>query len=257
MKGLLTTACCIILMTTWWPPLAAAAASKAGRKAGPSTTAVAAKAIGAPTVRITAPGGGWFSRRVIQVKGTVSDVKLKRATLVVNGLPTGLSLKSRRFESTVVLSPGQNTIQVIAENDRGLGSDHVSFFARVPAKDLKVVLSWDTDKTDVDLHVIDPNKQESYYASRETRIGGKLDRDITTGYGPETFTLAKAIPGTYVVRAKYYGSHGQPQTFIRVDVILFEGTPREKRLTYRGVLFKTSEVVHVTSFKISRALISP
>ncbi len=73
--------------------------------------------------------------------------------------------------------------------------------------DLLVVIAWNTDNTDVDLHIIEPGGEECYYAHAETRMGGKLTRDVTQGYGPEMYTLPKAKAGVFQVRAKYYASN--------------------------------------------------
>ena len=42
-----------------------------------------------------------------------------------------------------------------------------------------IVMSWNTDRTDVDLHVTDPNREEALYSHPTTRIGGQLSRDVT------------------------------------------------------------------------------
>jgi len=78
--------------------------------------------------------------------------------------------------------------------------------------DLRISLAWDTDQTDVDLHVIEPNGEECYYSHKNTAIGGAISRDFTAGYGPEEYFLRKAIPGTFKIRAKYFGSHQQSLT---------------------------------------------
>ena len=65
------------------------------------------------------------------------------------------------------------------------------------AADLMVVVSWNTDSTDVDLHVIEPNGEECYYSHRDTAIGGHITQDVTQGYGPEMYVLKKAQKGTY------------------------------------------------------------
>lgn len=78
--------------------------------------------------------------------------------------------------------------------------------------DLRIVLGWDTDMTDVDLHVIEPTGEECMYSNRNTRIGGSLSRDFTRGFGPEEYILKKARPGNYVVKAKYFASHQQSLT---------------------------------------------
>ncbi len=74
---------------------------------------------------------------------------------------------------------------------------------------LRVVLTWDTDNTDMDLWVTDPNGEKCDYNNRLTRQGGALSRDCTGGYGPEEFMLRKAKPGTYRVEVEYYGSNQQ------------------------------------------------
>lgn len=75
--------------------------------------------------------------------------------------------------------------------------------------DIRVVLNWDSDNTDMDLHVTDPNGETCYYSNRETKIAGYLTPDLTGGYGPEVFMLHNAISGKYIVEAKYYGSSQQ------------------------------------------------
>eukprot|EP00957_Ditylum_brightwellii_P014311 1077367-Ditylum_brightwellii.AAC.1 len=52
-----------------------------------------------------------------------------------------------------------------------------------------VWLGWDTDNTDIDLHVKEPSGNEIYYGNRESDIGGNLSRDFTKGYGPEVYIL--------------------------------------------------------------------
>ena len=71
---------------------------------------------------------------------------------------------------------------------------------------LRIVLSWDTDLTDVDLWITEPTGNNVFYAEPHSAIGGRLSRDFTQGYGPEEYVLKQPIPGNYQIRAKYYGS---------------------------------------------------
>jgi len=73
--------------------------------------------------------------------------------------------------------------------------------------DLMVTITWNTDSTDIDLHVKEPTGEECYYKHRDTRIGGHITKDVTQGYGPEMYTLAKAVRGRYRVRVKFYSSN--------------------------------------------------
>ena len=68
-------------------------------------------------------------------------------------------------------------------------------------------LGWDTDKTDIDLHVREPDNTEVYYGNRRSRTGGNLSRDFRQGYGPEVYIIKKAQPGEYKGLTNFYGSH--------------------------------------------------
>jgi len=71
---------------------------------------------------------------------------------------------------------------------------------------LMITLSWLTDANDVDLHVIDPNKEECYYGNRLTAWGLELYSDQTQGLGPELISLTQAKKGTYQVGVKYFST---------------------------------------------------
>ena len=75
--------------------------------------------------------------------------------------------------------------------------------------DMRVVMSWDADETDIDLHVTEPSGEEAFYGRHLTRKGGFVSKDITDGYGPEEYMIRKAEKGGYIVRAHYFASHQQ------------------------------------------------
>jgi uncharacterized protein YfaP (DUF2135 family) len=68
-------------------------------------------------------------------------------------------------------------------------------------------MGWDTDKTDIDLHVHEPDKTHVYYGNRISVNGGYLSRDFREGYGPECYLIRRAPKGTFHVSAHYFGSH--------------------------------------------------
>lgn len=75
--------------------------------------------------------------------------------------------------------------------------------ARSPS--LRFVLNWETDANDVDFHIYDGKGGHAYFSQRQLPSGGRLYADVTTGYGPECFTIpgdAAAFP--YVLQAHYY-----------------------------------------------------
>ena len=78
--------------------------------------------------------------------------------------------------------------------------------------DLRIVLSWDADETDIDIHVLEPNCEEAYYGHRRTREGGFVGEDVTTGYGPEEYLAKTAQKGIFKVLCNYFASHQQSLT---------------------------------------------
>ncbi len=72
--------------------------------------------------------------------------------------------------------------------------------------DLVVMITWNTDGTDVDLHVTEPSGEECFYGHRGTRSGGQLTKDVTQGYGPEMYVLPSAPAGRYQIRAHYFAA---------------------------------------------------
>jgi tetratricopeptide (TPR) repeat protein len=73
--------------------------------------------------------------------------------------------------------------------------------------DYQLTTHWNSDSTDIDLWVIEPNGERCFYSRRETRLGGKLFWDITDGLGPELYHARKAAPGPYYVVVHYYGNN--------------------------------------------------
>jgi hypothetical protein len=110
---------------------------------------------------------------------------------------------------------------------------------RVPVQeaDLVIVMSWNTDRTDVDLHVTDPLGEEAFYRHRDTKIGGHLTRDVTTGFGPEMFVLPRAVPGPYVAVAHYFSAdRSRASGRSKAYVTVFEDWGRpDERVTRRTV----------------------
>jgi tetratricopeptide (TPR) repeat protein len=96
--------------------------------------------------------------------------------------------------------------------------------------DLVVTMAWNTDGTDVDMHVLEPTGEECFYQHRQTRIGGNLSTDVTQGFGPEMYVLRKAVPGQYKVTAHYFASdanRASTRTKVHVTITRDWGTKRE------------------------------
>lgn len=123
------------------------------------------------------------------------------------------------------------------------------------ANDIKIYLTWDTNRTDVDLWVVNPAGQKICYRNKKGRFGGALYDDVTDGYGPESFTAKRATRGTYLVQVNYYASSRRAFSEARgeVIVVLHEGTAREVRhvLPYR--LFSAKQTVTVARLRVGQA----
>jgi len=120
--------------------------------------------------------------------------------------------------------------------------------------DIVLIINWNTNNTDVDLHVIEPTGEECYYGNTETKIGGKLTIDVTDGYGPEMYVLRHAIDGQYRVRLVYYSDDDtktSSKTKVYLDFYRNWGRPDEK-MTRKTVILenrKDNEAVLVFDVK--------
>jgi len=150
-----------------------------------------------PEVVIESPRGGYISEPIVTISGTVKNASDKFATLVYNGVSQRVAVSENgSFSAKMVLSHGDALVEVQARNSDGIGRDRVSFYANVEKVAMKVVLVWDSNGTDMDLWVTGPDGEKVFYANKTGKAGGQLDIDVTTGYGPETFTCKTPQAGT-------------------------------------------------------------
>jgi uncharacterized protein YfaP (DUF2135 family) len=223
--------------------LAALAAGSSAAEEVPPAPAPA----GPLSVRLEAPRGGQTSERVTTIRGRVDGYRGDRATLVLNGVPMSVAVQGGAVEVPQVLSPGSNSVRLLVEQEGVVAEDGVTVFAAVPAKDLRVTLTWDRPATDVDLWVTGPEGEKVFFSNRQGKSGGTLDTDVTTGYGPETFTQARTTSGPYRVQAHYYGASNPAPCRVEVTLVVGEGTPDERRRVFRGVLLEPGDVLEVGS----------
>ena len=89
---------------------------------------------------------------------------------------------------------------------------------------LRFILSWETDANDVDFHIYDGRGGHAYYSQRDLPSGGELYADVTTGYGPECFTIpgkARAFP--YKLQIHYFRRGPMGYGMGRLQVIQHDG----------------------------------
>jgi len=98
------------------------------------------------------------------------------------------------------------------------------------ATDLVISITWNTDGTDVDLHVTEPGGEECYFSHPNTASGARLTTDVTQGFGPEMYMSTKAKKGQYRVQVKYFASdwnRATTRTKVYATIIRNWGTPNE------------------------------
>ena len=101
-------------------------------------------------------------------------------------------------------------------------------FNKLLDTDLRVIIRWDTDSTDIDLHVLEPSGEEVFYQHQRSQTGGLLSFDVTTGYGPEEFMHKAAPKGVYKIMTNYFASHQQKLTGpVTVTVTVFTNWARD------------------------------
>jgi uncharacterized protein YfaP (DUF2135 family) len=114
--------------------------------------------------------------------------------------------------------------------------------------DIRIVLTWDTDLTDMDLWVIEPSWEKAYYGNKLTRIGGHMSRDFTDGYGPEEYIIRKAMLGTYNIKVNYFSSSAPALSgavTLQVEIFTNYGRPDEERQAITVRLRDNSETLDI------------
>ncbi|WP_218201796.1 YfaP family protein [Salmonella enterica] len=190
-----------------------------------------------------------------QIQGVISDLpkdNRQPGLLIVNGISMPQRIEDDgSFQRPYIFPNGSNSIEVRSPDRKA--ARRVQFYATqgqgaIPAK-LRIVLSWDSDNTDIDLHVVTPDGEHAWYGNRNLRNGGSLDMDVTTGYGPEIFSTPTPVKGPWLVYVNYYGGYGsQILTTAQVSIVTNEGSPDEKQETFTIPLRNPSELTLVKRF---------
>ncbi|WP_437881688.1 YfaP family protein [Pseudomonas sp. LRF_L74] len=246
--------------------------------------------LAADAIRIDTPVGGWrqgsgegasFSQQVnypassVNVDAGQSDTARIRgqikaqpkpgggpARLVVNGIAMPLKVQDDgSFDRPFVFPSGSNSVEVRSAD--GQARKRVQFYGNggngQTAARLRVVLSWDSDNTDLDLHLVTPDGGHVWYGDRVLPNGAAQDVDVTTGYGPEMIASPTPLKGQYLVYVNYYGGgYGEDEegnseaaqalTTAQVTILTEEGTPNEKQETFLVPMRAPGELTLVKRF---------
>jgi uncharacterized protein YfaP (DUF2135 family) len=99
--------------------------------------------------------------------------------------------------------------------------------ASLPAgPSLRFILVWETDNNDVDFHIHDAAGGHAFYSQKTLPSGGELYADVTTGYGPECFTVplpAGHRAGPYRLQAHYYARGPMGYGMGKLEIVDHDG----------------------------------
>jgi uncharacterized protein YfaP (DUF2135 family) len=249
--------------------------------------AAASASVARAQVKVDAPRGGWnasgltdSSDRVAVayppspidrgtqkyrtlIEGRLSQTNNDRPHwLVVNGnrLPLYVG-DDGRFARPYAFGTGSNSVEVRSPD--GKQRKRLQFYETNPAKTparIRVLLGWDDNQADIDLHIITPDGQHAFWGDPVLSNGGGLDVDSVDGAGPEIFSMAAPLRGVYYVYLNYWGNFGaggyhfnentrkQDVITCTVTLIFNENTAREKRETYVVPMRKIGDLTLARSF---------
>jgi hypothetical protein len=89
----------------------------------------------------------------------------------------------------------------------------------------RFILYWETDANDVDFHIRDSKGGHAWYSSKALPSGGELYADVTTGYGPECFTIpGKPAAGPYTLSLDYFSQGPMGYGMGLLQIMTFDGT---------------------------------
>lgn len=204
-------------------------------------------------------------RKRIMIEGRLKALKDTRNphTLAVNGNPLPLYTDEEgRFARPYAFGAGSNSIALISAD--GSQRRQLQFYEantlKTPAR-IRMVVGWDDPKAEIDLHVVTPDGQHAYWADPVMNNGGGLDTDSVDGPGPEMFTMAEPVRGTYLIYVNYWGNLGtggynfndrsnrNVVVTTQINLIFNENTVNEKRETFVVPLRTIGDLVFVKSFR--------
>jgi hypothetical protein len=185
----------------------------------------------------TAPAAGGPVEGYIVEAGSSSGASNLLNARVGNVLTFGATAPNGRYYVRVRAynragsSPPSNEVVVVPDGTACAG-------------DISATLAWNTP-TDLDLHVIEPNGTHVYY-SRKTGTTARLDRDNTSGYGPENICVAAgtALAGFYEFFVVAYSGSAWPTT-ATITVRTRAGTSSEQFRTFTRVLSASNRTLGV------------
>lgn len=159
--------------------------------------------------------------------------------------PAPADAASTRFTPDIA---GVYTLTVTATDDDGLTGTCTTRIDAGNVDGLRVEMFWDTDNSDMDLHLLNPTATEwtsdgdCYWSNCISGRGGRLewgapgpddnprlDIDNVSGRGPENINITRPVPGTYRVGVHAYRGSGGPTHRVTVRIYCGGSTTEPQR----------------------------
>lgn len=140
-----------------------------------------------------------------------------------------IAQRDNGIEETIILE--LNELISRNRNQLNISAINPKLIVDLPVN-IRVVLNWNKDNTDIDLWITDPTGEKCMYSHKETASGGRLSTDFTRGFGPEQFLLKKAIKGKYKIETNFYGENQVTltgPTAIMAEIYINYATGKQER----------------------------
>ncbi len=169
-------------------------------------------------VRVTGPNGSTGVSQLVNIfnsEGAAppsSQTKIYLPLVIKDAINVTAALNGPQQKS-----PKQSKSKLAFAND---DNNYPHLVKAVSAAGVTVVLTWNKDDTDVDMHVFDPDDNHAWFGALGGIPGAAIDHDDVDGFGPETFTMLEPRLGLYKVRVNYYSDHGNGPTVATLRVFI-------------------------------------
>ncbi|WP_435262419.1 VIT domain-containing protein [Tenacibaculum sp. nBUS_03] len=138
--------------------------------------------------------------------------------------------ENRRFSGIETIALSELNRMINLYNDKLVISHIDKSLLKIIKTDIRVLIDWNHNDTDIDLWVIDPNGEKCFYKHKKTKIGGLMSKDMIDGFGPEQFILKKGIQGKYKIKIKYFSNDKEKisgPTFLKITMFKYFGSKNE------------------------------
>lgn len=166
---------------------------------------------------------------VLQDKGRYNEALEELYGILIQSYSAEAANRDDGIEEILVMEI--NNLIKLQKNATAKVAVEKKLIADLPV-DMRVVINWNSQNTDIDLWVTDPNAEKCFYSNPATAIGGRLSNDFTGGYGPEQFLLKKALKGKYKIEVDFYNDSSLTlagPAAVLAEIYTYYSTGRQER----------------------------